>query len=89
MKRDGSGLLVDRGLLSRSSGTEPRQIEGRNFGVKYRTVADLREIPHEQWERWILTDSVPWAEFSAERRCQRMTRYLLAQAAKRIMRRGR
>lgn len=56
-------------------------------GPRFRTLADLRAIPHDQWEDWILTDTVPWVAFSAERRVQQMVRFLLKVAARRIVRR--
>lgn len=58
-------------------------------GLMYRSCDDLRAIPNDQWEAWILADTVPWAAVPAERDCQRLTRRLVRLAARRIMRRGR
>jgi hypothetical protein len=57
-------------------------------GLRYRSCDDIRAIDNDQWEAWILTDTVPWAAFPAERNCQRLTRYLLRLAVRRIIRQG-
>ena len=77
---NGSGLASTANVkpsYGSGSGTEPAKIEGRNFkvddlvdalrpSIKYRTPAEVRAIPNQQWERWVLGyESYPFSDFSA------------------------
>ena len=53
-------------------------------GLMFRTAADVRAIPNQQWERWIETESVPFRAFASERRCQQVLRHVVKATRRRM-----
>ena len=51
----------------------------------YRTPTDVRAIPNDQWEAWIVGRDIPWRQFSAERGCQTVLRLVLRATARRML----
>lgn len=78
-----TGLTTTAAVLSRSSGTVPAKIGCRTHAM-YRTPAEIRAIPNEQWERWLRQRSVPWTQFAATPDCQRTLKYVVKAARGRI-----
>lgn len=98
-QRDGSGLALAANVkrsYGSSSGTVPAKTGCRthNMGdllddlhprVKYRTPADVRAIPNEQFERWVLGyDSFPFSEFSAALDVQDTLGFILDATCRRL-----
>ena len=54
-------------------------------GPRFRTAEDVRAIPNDQWEAWILGRDIPWRQFSAERNCQTVLRSVLRATARRML----
>ena len=92
---NGSGLLVETAALSPSSGTKPQRIDGRTFQVddllsdlspaaRYRTPAEIRAIPNEQWEAWIHGNNLPFTSFSAAAGCQECLRTIVKATVRRM-----
>lgn len=46
-------------------------------GLRYRTPADVRAIPNEQWEEWLHGETLPFPAFSAAREVQTTLRTLI------------
>lgn len=97
-QRDGSGpLLLDRGLSS-PSGTKPRLMQGNlryegemddllsdlSPSKRYRTPAEIRSIPNEQWETWLRGNNLPFTSFSAAADCQEVLRTIVRATLKRM-----
>jgi len=54
-------------------------------GLLYRTPADVRAIPNEQWERWLRgQEHVSPTAFSSEASCQMALRYVAKAHQRRI-----
>lgn len=52
--------------------------------LRYRTAADVRAIPNQQWERWHRDGVNPLPMFSAEASCQMALRYAMQAHVRRI-----
>jgi hypothetical protein len=53
--------------------------------LRYRTAADVRAIPNEQWESWARGDEpFPGVAFSADRWAQRTLREILSATERRL-----
>lgn len=53
--------------------------------LRYRTAADVRAIPNDQWEQWISgVEACPPTAFSAEASCQMTVRYVAAATRRRM-----
>lgn len=46
-------------------------------GLTYRTPADVRAIPHLQWEAWLRAEAVPFRAFAATAHVQEVLRTIL------------
>ena len=54
-------------------------------GPRFRTPADVRAIPNDQWERWISgVEACPPTAFSAEAGCQMTVRHLVKATLRRM-----
>lgn len=53
-------------------------------GLTYRTLADVRAIPNEQWGHWFTAGTNPLPLFSPDRHTQMCLRHVLKAHARRI-----
>lgn len=53
-------------------------------GPTFRTPADVRAVPNEQWEQWLRTDAVPFRAFACERWTQRALREVVNATGRRL-----
>lgn len=51
---------------------------------RYRTPAEIRAIPNEQWEAWIRGNSLPFTAFSASAECQKTLQTIVAATVRRM-----
>lgn len=56
---------------------------------RYRTPAEIRAIPNQQWEAWIRGNNLPFAAFSAAADCQQTLRAILNATLRRMKAEGR
>jgi len=51
---------------------------------RYRTPAEVRAIPNEQWETWIRGNNLPFTSFSAASDCQECLRTIVKATLRRL-----
>jgi len=54
-------------------------------GPRFRTPADVRAIPNEQWDAWFIACDFPWGDFSPERTVQIAFKHVRRAQARRVM----
>ena len=94
-ERNVTGLVTNAARLSVSSGIEPAEIGCITSGMddllsdltpqrRYRTPAEIRAIPNQQWETWIRGNNLPFTAFSAEAACQKTLQTIIAATLRRM-----
>lgn len=58
-------------------------------GPRFRTPADVRAIPNDQWERWLRDNGVPFGAFAATFETQKTMRTLIEATRRRIVAKSR
>lgn len=94
MNRTGPLLAVNvKRSYGSASGTVPAKsgrttdpmLDDLRPSVKYRTPAEVRAIPNEQWDRWVLGyDSFSGLEFSAASDVQETLGFILDATCRRL-----